>query len=355
MELISTMFHSGKTYTIKIDIADLFLDSDHWAMFKYEKLMKRPELRQYLIQKASSNDYNVVKRKESQDQEMEKIAGAARIIYDIVLNCKFVPIQYICILAVLMDRSKYPTFICSSMRLPNGHYIDLFLESGTFTTIKEHIIQEVPTTSNLSCSIENQFSRIIMEDQTTGITQDNIPQIVESPEQHTEQYDPIINGLDGMSAGHPIDQEDIQLRITLQESYDSLPHQSTPKQLQLNEEEYSVQIMEDHGFTIESDSEESIEPHEDVPTTTLPTEKAIYVSGIVSGTKKNMLKEAFKKFGTIEKTIRKSPRTAIIRFEEPNQAARALSEMDGTTFMEKPSASPTIKLKTMKEHPLHSL
>ena len=73
------MFHSGKTYTIKIDIADLFLDSDHWAMFKYEKLMKRPELRQYLIQKASSNDYNVVKRKESQDQEMEKIAGAARI------------------------------------------------------------------------------------------------------------------------------------------------------------------------------------------------------------------------------------------------------------------------------------
>ena len=91
-----------------------------------------------------------------------------------------------------MDRGKYPTFICSSMRLQNGHYIDLFLESGTFTTIKEHIIQEVPATSNLSCSIEDQFLRIIMEDQTTGITQDNIPQIVEIPEQLMEQIDPMI-------------------------------------------------------------------------------------------------------------------------------------------------------------------
>ena len=60
--------------------------------------MKRTDLRQYLIQKASNKDYNVVKKNESQDQEMEKIAGAARIVYDIILNCKFGPIQYICIL-----------------------------------------------------------------------------------------------------------------------------------------------------------------------------------------------------------------------------------------------------------------
>ena len=343
-ELISTMFHLGKTFKITIDMADSFLESDHWDMFKYEKLMKRTDLRQYLINKASNNDYNVVKKKECQDQEMEKIAGAARIIYDIVLSCKFVPIQYICILAVLMDMCKRPTFICSSMKLPSGHYIDLFLESGSFTTIKEHIIQEIPANSNLSCSIEDQFSRIVMEDQTTGIRQDNIPQISEIQEQLTEQIDPIINGLEGMNAGIPIDQEEIQLGITLQESYDSLPHMSTTKLPQLNEEEYSIQIMEDHGFTIRSDSEDSIEPPEDIPTATLPTEKAIYVNGLTGWKVNNMLKEAFKKFGTIEKTVRTSHRAAIIRFEQPTQAARAIAEMNGTIFMEK-----TISVTKAKE------
>ena len=112
-ELISTMFHAGKTYEITINISESFLDSDHWAMFKYEKLMKRTELRQYLIQKASDKDYNIVKKNESQDQEMEKISGAARIIYDIILHCKFIPIQYVCILAVLMDRGNIlPSFVC---------------------------------------------------------------------------------------------------------------------------------------------------------------------------------------------------------------------------------------------------
>ena len=125
-----------------------------------------------------------------------------------------------------MDRGKYPTFICSSMRIPTGHYIDLFLESGIFTTIKEHIIQEIPTKSNLNCSIEEQFSKIIMEDQTTGTTQDNIPQIVEIQEQITQQINPMINGIEGIDPVYPFDQQEIQLDITLQESSDSFTNQT---------------------------------------------------------------------------------------------------------------------------------
>ena len=162
-------------------------------MLKYERLIKRTDLRQYLIQKASNKDYNVVKKNESQDQEMEKIAGAARIVYDIILNCKFVPIQYICILAILMDKGKYPNFICSSMRTPTGHYIDLFLESGIFTLIKNNITQEAPTKSNQTCSIEEQFSRIVMEDQTIDTTKEISPPINDIREHNPQPINPIVN------------------------------------------------------------------------------------------------------------------------------------------------------------------
>ena len=347
MEFISTIFLSGKTYEVKIDMADLFKDTDHWALYKYEKLLKKTDLRQYLLLKASNQDYNVVTTKDSHDQEVEKIAGAARIIFDIVLHCPFVPIEYICNLVVLMDRSKHPTFVCSSMRLPNGHFIDLSLESRAFTIIQEEIIQDLPATSKLSCSIEEEFSQIIMDDRTTGPSQKEMPQVEfgyqSPPELHSDQYDAITNGFNGMIAGqHPMDQEEMQLGITLQQSYDSLPHQALPQQPQLNEEDWSVQIMEDHGFTIESESEDSIESPETIPPNIepkiLPTEtnrRAIYISGIVPGTEKNMSKETFTKFGTIEKIIKQSSRTAIIRFAEPDQAAAALSHMDGTTFKDK--------------------
>ena len=192
-DLVSNMFNAGKTYKLKINISESFLDTNHWSMFKYERLMKRTNLRQYLIQQASNGNYNVVKKDKSQDQEMEKIAGAARTVYDIILNCKFVPIQYICILAVLMDKGEHPNFICSSMRTITGHYIDLFLESGIFTIIKDKITQEVPTSSNQTCSIEEQFSRIVMEDQTIHIAQDVDPSLNNATRQNQPSTTPTIN------------------------------------------------------------------------------------------------------------------------------------------------------------------
>ena len=40
MELIAHMFHSGRTYKVKVDIMDSFKDTDHWTLFKYKKLLK---------------------------------------------------------------------------------------------------------------------------------------------------------------------------------------------------------------------------------------------------------------------------------------------------------------------------
>ena len=190
------------------------------------------------------------------------------------------------------------------MRMPTGHYIDLFLESGIFTTTKQHIIQEVPTKSNLSCSIEEQFSRIIMEDPTTGTTQNNIPQMSEIQEQITQPISPIINEVEGMNPIYPFDQQEIQLGITLQKSYDSLQesynsliNQTIPQQPQLTEDEQAAQIIEDHGFNLQSDSEESIEPPEDIPATTAPTGKGIFVYGLTEWKKMTSYKKHLKGLG----------------------------------------------------------
>ena len=297
--------------------------------------MKRTDLRQYLIQKASNKDYNVVKKNESQDQEMEKIAGAARIVYDIILNCKFGPIQYICILAVLMDKGKYPNFICSSMRTPTGHYIDLFLESGIFTLIKNNITQEAPTKSNQTCSIEEQFSRIVMEDRTIDTTQEVNPPINNIREHSPQPITPIINAAANINPIYPFDQQEIQLGITLQESYNSIPHQSNQQQPQITQEEQSIQIIEDHGFTIQSASE-SIDPPKDNPATTLPPEidySAIFIYGLTHFKLDHELREAFKEFGTIQKIFRPTRKTAVITYRTSTQAAKAIEKMNGTVFM----------------------
>ena len=213
---------------------------------------------------------------------MEKIAGAARIVYDIILNCKFVPIQYICILAVLMDKGEHPNFVCASMKTVTGHYIDLFLESGIFTIIKEKMTQEVTTNSNQTCSIEEQFSRIVMEDQTIQIPQEVDPSLDNDNRQNQPSTTPTINTASEVDPIYPFNQQEIQLGITLQKSYDSLSQQSNQQQVQLTQQEDSIQIIEEHGFTIQSNPESS-NPSTDNSETTLPPEEdcpSIFIYGL---------------------------------------------------------------------------
>merc|ERR1712051_933381 len=333
-ELVSIMFNAGKTYSLEVTISESLLNNDHWFIFKYERLMKRIDLQQYLIRKASNKDYNVVKKDKAQDQEMEKIAGAARIVYDIILNCKIIPIQYTCILAIFMDKGEHPNFICSSMRTTTGQYIDLFLESGIFTLTKKNIPQESPTRNDLTCSIEEQFSRIVMEDQT-DTTQEVNPPTDNFNEYNPQPVTPIIDAEGNVNPIYPFDQQEIQLSITLQENYNLLSQQSEQQQQPTSQEEQSIQIIEDHGFTIQSDTE-SIDPPEDNPSTTLPpyfNYSAIFIYGLTHYNLDHELTKAFKEFGEIKKIYRPSRRSAVLTYRNSTQATKAIEMMNGRVFM----------------------
>ena len=108
-----------------------------------------------------------------------------------------------------------------------------------------------------------------MEDQTTDTTQEVNPPINNISEHNPQPITPIIDAEGNVNPIYPFDQQEIQLSITLQENYDLLSQQSEQQQQPTSQEEQSIQIIEDHGFTIQSDTE-SIDPPEDNPLTTLP-------------------------------------------------------------------------------------
>ena len=174
-----------------------------------------------------------------------------------------------------------------------------------------------------------------MEDQTIDTTQEVDPPINNIREHNPQPITPIIDAAGNVNPIYPFDQQEIQLGITLQESYNSLSQQSNQQQPRITQEEQSIQIIEDHGFTIQSDPE-SIDPPKDNPSTTLPPEinySAIFIYGLTQFKLDHELTEAFKEFGTIQKIFRPSRRSAVITYRNSIQAANDIEKMNGTVFM----------------------
>ena len=57
IDLVSTMYHAGTSYTFIMEIQDSFKDADHWIMQKYTRLMKKQEAKTFLFDMYLKNKY----------------------------------------------------------------------------------------------------------------------------------------------------------------------------------------------------------------------------------------------------------------------------------------------------------
>ena len=219
--LLSSIYQSGTDYEIRIEIRDNFQDAGHWILSKYHKLLKNRNTRQHLQIKWKKRKYDLVSKTEEQEEEIKHIAGSARVIYDILIHCQFVPIEYLCILATLLNKRQDHQYTYSSILLPGvystyGEIIDLMLNVGAFYTTTEEIIKD-PT-----IIINDEEDKI--EEKPTYISKThNQINHKDHSYQASPDKDSMTNDFNKLKNKQAqINKEELLLQITLQKSFETL-------------------------------------------------------------------------------------------------------------------------------------
>jgi pyruvate-formate lyase-activating enzyme len=102
IRLISILYHKSKSHTFTIHFLQEFYDDDHWIVRKYEKIRKKKNTRDFLLEKFVVNQFDFIKKTPEQMEEVKNISDMARIMYIILIHCNFVPSDYLCLLAIIM-------------------------------------------------------------------------------------------------------------------------------------------------------------------------------------------------------------------------------------------------------------
>jgi hypothetical protein len=60
--------------------------------------------------------------------EVKNISDIARILYIIFIHCGFVPVEYLCLLAIIMTQHDNLNYCDTAAVLSNDYYVDLLLD-----------------------------------------------------------------------------------------------------------------------------------------------------------------------------------------------------------------------------------
>ena len=328
--LLSTIYQSGTDYEIQIEIRDNFQDKGHWILSKYHKLLKNRNTRQHLQTKLKRKEYDLVSKSRDQEEEIKHIAGSARIIYDILVHCQFVPIEYLGILATLLNKREDHQYTYSSILLPEvystyGEIIDLMLNTGAFYISTKEINKE-PTSIIIN---ENNNTKGTTTYTNTNNTKNHTDHSYQRPAEDniiTNEFKELQN------RQAQLKKEDLIMQITLQKSFDTLQDNN-------EKDEWNSIISQEqtrrHWSLHEISEEQDSTYNQNNPDSPLPMEfnskqedNTVYVEGI-QGSRIKEIKEMFELNGSIKRIFRLTASTAIIRFYNPQSAKAAISNFDG--------------------------
>ena len=154
---------------LKVQFTDEFIkDCDykgdkHWIILAFQQLQQLPNIRQYLKDRLIQDNMEFHKKTTRQQIEVESIADLARLLFLIMVNCEFVPVNYLIMLAVIMSQQPRMEYPESKASLFNAYDLDLLLESGamriqsSILNTGSHAIQQ---------SRSNNFIKSLTEDNT---------------------------------------------------------------------------------------------------------------------------------------------------------------------------------------------
>ena len=125
-------------------------DQRHWINKKFEALGQKEDPREYMKTKWKTGAV-IIRRTAEQKEEIEPIADLARALFATLINYEFIPIKYLMILAIIMNRRNRLNYPDSATTLSNGFYIDLFINPGSIIEYpKENESKENPDIQRLA-------------------------------------------------------------------------------------------------------------------------------------------------------------------------------------------------------------
>ena len=134
IEMVKILGISKRDNSMIITRSHTFTASEHWIAIKYSQLLSKNNPRDYLLDRWSNNDHSFVFKSHLERIEIQTISGAARVLFDILAPAT-IPIEYLCMLAVLMTDQKH-LFFLTRVTLQDDHMIDLLLRNGVLTLSK---------------------------------------------------------------------------------------------------------------------------------------------------------------------------------------------------------------------------
>jgi hypothetical protein len=134
----------------------------------FEKITKRPNVWRFIKNNINQGNLTFVLKNEAQALEVKKISSMARWIFHIVLNCPFVPVAYISLLAVLMTTKDKQEFESSSVCLNNGIIVDLLLKEGAITLQSNVEETEIIYPEHEAAKKNNEQQKSDQADKTSG-------------------------------------------------------------------------------------------------------------------------------------------------------------------------------------------
>jgi hypothetical protein len=133
LTLICTLYHNFNCNDPVLEFNEIFVEDDHWIPKKFERLMKKKKTRDFLQQEFSKNNFNIIKKTEDQCLEVKTISSSARLLFTILIQCTWVQVEILAILAVIMTQDFNQDHIETSAVLNTDYFFDIFFNHGAVT------------------------------------------------------------------------------------------------------------------------------------------------------------------------------------------------------------------------------
>ena len=284
-------------------------DKRHWINKKFEFLKKKKDPRSYMKHKWETRTV-MIRRTTAQKKEVKPIADLARILFATLVDCKFIHINYIIFLAVIMNTRRLLNYPKSAIHLANGFYVDLFLNPKSIISYQH---DRNPTDQNTNSMESPDLKRLFIKEDSEDMMLGECNPEEDKDFQNLLELEPIIPDLHEQINNDrysPISQ--FNLEWTLEETFPNLISANSSS----------------------SDSIPSLEINYQKQEVKENTTDTIYVSNLRQRTTKEQLYNLFSSCGYIEDIIKENFKSAeaIIIFDQHVAADKAVSTLNNTTF-----------------------
>ena len=385
LKLISDMYFDRNESRLQVQFSALFYKSlsyeakqpqRHWIIEMFEKITKRPNAWRVIKSNVNRNNLTFALKTEAQALEVKRVSSMARWLFHIVLDCPFVPVAYISLLAVLMTTDDIQEFETSSVCLNNGIIVDLFLKEGAVTLqsnideteiiYPEQEVQQISygqrKTSQMDGTAEdrNEEGQAWQDDSDILRTELPLTTFLPSVGQHIEDEEWINQTriqddirMTNIEEAKNVSKENRTIDFTqdiseimneskIYETSSSLYSSNSSMQTIPNDEGQEIVVNNEEVMEVDKDMgdvQEKMEQETEI--SRLPDlDTTIYVPDLPIDTTEADLLTSFKRFGQVQSiSIQALPesnaKNASITFTNYFKAKSAMSSMNGTMYKNK--------------------